>query len=148
MSALLTRVLENALSAGLIVMTGLNQVIPGEGNMVWVRLGAQQVVAEDLVNYMTGQGSVILSMDYYELFDRIFFASGFVYGLSRLGATSNAIRALEQVSPFPQNINGALVDGSMILMNRTVSDLMETSSTILSTPLRYLVHPSYLVRMG
>ncbi len=146
MSALLTRVLENALSAGLIVMTGLNQVIPGEGNMVWVRLGAQQVVAEDLVNYMTGHGSVILSLDYYELFDRIFFASGFVYGLSRVGATSNAIRALEQVSPFPGNINDALVDGSMILLNRTVSDLMETSSTVLSTPLRYLVHPSYLVR--
>ncbi len=146
MSALLTRVLENALAAGLIVMTGLNQVIPGEGNMVWVRLGAQQVVAEDLVNYMTGQGSVILSMDYYELFDRIFFASGFVYGLSRVGATANAIRALEQVSPFPGNINDALVDGSMILLNRTVSDLMDTSSTVLSTPLRYLVHPSYLVR--
>ena len=146
MSALLTHVLENALAAGLIVMTGLNQVIPGEGNMVWVRLGAQQVVAEDLVNYMTGQGSVILSLDYYELFDRIFFASGFVYGLSRVGATSNAIRALEQVSPFPGNINDALVDGSMILLNRTVSDLMDTSSTVLSTPLRYLVHPSYLVR--
>ena len=146
MSALLTRVLENALAAGLIVMSGLNHVIPGEGNMVWVRLGAQQVVAEDLVNYMTGQGSVILSMDYYELFDRIFFSSGFVYGLSRAGATANAIRALEQVSPFPANINDALVDGSMIVLNRTVSDLMETSSTVLSTPLRYLVHPSYLVR--
>ncbi len=104
------------------------------------------MVAEDLVMYLNGQGSLILNLNYYELFDRIFFASGFVYGLTRVGATSKLIKALEGVSPLPPMINDSLVDGAMIMLNRTTSDLLEASATFNSTPLKYLVHPSYLVR--
>ena len=147
MASFFTRLLENAAAAGLVVLSGVNNVIhttsPG---MEWIKIGTTQVVAEDLINYMNGQGSLVLNLDYFTLFDRIFFASGFVYGLSKVGATQRLIRALDGLTPLPPTFNDALVNGSLILLNREVTDLLDANATINSTPLRYLLHPSYLVR--
>ena len=147
MSSFFTLLLENAAAAGLIVLTGINNVIPTSSpGMEYIKLGTTQVVAEDLVMYLNGHGSLILGLNYYELFDRIFFASGFVYGLTKVGATSKLIRALEGVSPLPPTVNDSLIQGALILLNRTTSDLLDASATVNSTPLKYLIHPSYLVR--
>ncbi len=143
---MLNLLLQNAAAAGLIVISGINDIIPTPTPMMtWVKIGTTQVVAEDLVNYVNGGGSLILNLDYRTLFDRIFFASGFVYGLSKVGATQRAIQLLEGVSPLPENVNDALVDGALVMLNRTTSDLLDANATVNSTPLRYLLHPSYLL---
>ena len=150
MSSMLTQLLQNAAAAGLVVFSGVNNVIPSTGAMQWVQLGTTQIVSEDIIRYLTTGQSLILGLNYYELFDQIFFASGFVYGLSKVGATQSLLRVVDNSlgSVLPQMATDALVDGSLIMLNRTTYSLLESMPQVSSTPLKYLIHPSYLVTQG
>ena len=142
MTALLTRIAENALSAGLVVGSGVLDVKTTNKTMEALKVGVSQIVAEDLVNYATGRGSSILNMDYRNFGDRVVFASGFVYGLNYLGATPKAIQLLDQVSPFGEMVDDALVNGGLITLNRTVADIMDETAPFNQAPLVYLNHLS------
>ena len=137
---------ENAIAAGLVVLTNVNNIIPTPNPMMeYIKGGTTQIVAEDLVRYYNGEGSLILNLDYRNLFDRIAFASGFIYALNVSGVTPKAIQLVQSTSPFPDMVNGALVDGALIMANRTTSDLMDASPAITQTPLVYLNHISLLL---
>ena len=146
MTDFLTRLAENSLSAGLVVGSGVNNLIPTPNRaMEALKIGTTQIVAEDLVNFMRNRGSLILNMDGRNLFDRIVFASGFVYGLNYAGATPKAIQLLDQVSPLGEMVNNALVDGGLIMLNRTVADMMDATPAVTQTPLVYLNHLSLVL---
>ena len=146
MAITLTRLAENALSAGLVVGSGINNLIPTPNmTMSALKIGTTQIVAEDLVDYFTGRGSLILSMDYRNFIDRVVFASGFVAGLNYTGATLKAIQLVDQVSPLGDMVNDAIVNGGLIMLNRTVAEAMDASSTFSQTPLVYLNHLSHIL---
>ena len=145
MTLFLTRLAENTLAAGIVVGSGVNNIIPTPNQtMEALKIGTTQIVAEDIVDYATGRGSLIFNLDYRNLFDRIVFASGFVYGLNYVGATPKAIQLLDQVSPLGDMVNNAIVDGSLIMLNRTVADMMDASPAVTQTPLVYLNHLSLI----
>ncbi len=146
MAITLTRLAENALAAGLVVGSGINNLIPTPNMaMSALKVGTTQIVAEDLVDYFTGRGSLILSMDYRNFADRVVFASGFVAGLNYSGATLKAIQLVDQVSPLGEMVNDALVNGGLIMLNRTVADAMDASTTFSQAPLVYLNHLSHIL---
>ena len=145
MTAVLTRIAENALSAGLVVGSGVLDVKTTNKTMEALKIGVSQIVAEDLVDYATGRGSLILNMDYRNFLDRVIFASGFVYGLNYLGATPKAIQLLDQVSPFGEMVDDAIVNGGLITLNRTVADIMDATAPFNQTPLVYLNHLSHVL---
>ncbi len=147
-SNLLTQLLENAVSAGVVVLSGVNSLIPTPNPLMnYVKIGTTQVVAEDLVNYVKNGNSLILNFNYSAVFDRIVFASGFAYGLIKTGAPQQVLKMLER-SPFPVMANHALVDGAMIMLNRTTADLMDSSNFFTTVPLVYLNHLSFLITGG
>ncbi len=147
MTSFSTQLLQNTIAAGLVVASGVEDLLPSKSAFMQnVKMGGAIVLAEDAVSYFNGNGSLVLTLNGYELFDRIFFASNFTYGLSKVGATQRIIASLDGLSPLPEPVNDALVDGGLIMLNRTLSDLLEQNASVNSTPLRYLVHPSYLVR--
>ena len=84
-------------------------------------------------------------MDYRNFIDRVVFASGFVAGLNYTGATLKAIQLVDQVSPLGDIVNDAIVNGGLIMLNRTVAEAMDSSSTFSQTPLVYLNHLSHIV---
>ena len=146
MTAFLTPLLENALAAGVVVGSNVLNIIPTpNATASALKTGISQIVAEDLVHYMTGKRSLILNMDYVNFFDRSVFASGFVYGMNYSGLTNYAITTLDQVSPLGEMVNDAIVNGGLIMLNRTVSDMMDSNAAITQTPLVYLNHLSMLV---
>jgi len=146
MTTFLTRLAENALSAGIVVGSGVNNIIPTPNRaMEALKIGTTQIVAEDVVLWATTGQSLILNMDGRNLFDRIVFASGFVYGLNYVGATPKAVQLLDQVSPLGEMVNNALVDGGLIMLNRTVADLMDATPAVTQTPLVYLNHLSMVL---
>jgi len=137
---------ENALAAGLVVLSNVNNVIPTPNPiMEYVKLGSTQIVAEDLVRYYNGEGSLILNLDYRNLFDRVVFASGFVYALNVSGVSPKIVQLIENTSPLPDMVNAAIFEGGMIMANRTMADLMDASPAITQTPLVYLNHISLLL---
>ena len=62
MAAVLTRLAENALSAGLVVGSGVLNVPTTNKTMESLKVGVSQIVAEDIVDYATGRGSLILNI--------------------------------------------------------------------------------------
>ena len=57
MAITLTRLAENALSAGLVVGSGINELIPTPNKaMSALKIGVTQIVAEDIVDYFTKYG--------------------------------------------------------------------------------------------
>lgn len=146
MSGILMELLKNAAAAGLVVFSGVNKLIPSPNPVMnWVKIGTTQIVAEDMVQYLNGGGSLILNLDYKNVFDRIVFASGFAYGLTSAGVTSKLVTMLDEISPLPENFNDAIVDGSLIMLNRTTADLMDSSSYFSQVPFVYLNHLSHLI---
>ena len=146
MTAVLTRLAENALSAGLVVGSGVNNLIPApNATMQALKVGVTQIVAEDIVDYATGRGSLILNMDYRTLFDRVVFSSGFVYALNYVGATQRAVQLLDGVSPLGDQMNDALINGGLIFINRSVADVMDASAVFSTAPLVYINHPSLVL---
>ena len=71
MTAVLTRIAENALSAGLVVGSGVLNVQTPNKTMEALKVGVSQIVAEDIVDFATGRGSLILNMDYRNFADRV-----------------------------------------------------------------------------
>ena len=146
MQPFLTQLGTNALAAGLVVGSNVLNVIPTpNATASALKTGISQIVAEDIVNYMTGKRSLILNMDYINLIDQSVFASAFVYGVNYSGLTNYAITTLDSVSPLGEMVNDAIVNGGLIMLNRTVSDMMDSSAAVTQTPLVYLNHPSMLV---
>ena len=146
MTLFLTQLGENALAAGVVVGSNVLNIIPTpNATASALKTGISQIVAEDLVHYMTGKRSLILNMDYINFFDRSVFASGFVYGVNYSGLTNYAVTTLDSVSPLGEMVNDAIVNGGLILINRQVSDMMDSSAAVTQTPLVYLNHLSMLV---
>ena len=145
MTDVLTRIAENALSAGLVVGSGVLNVQTPNKTMEAIKVGVTQIVAEDIVDFARGRGSLILNMDYRNFADRVVFASGFVYALNMTGATSKAIDLLDKVSPFGETIDNSLVNGGMITLNRTVAELMDATAPFNQVPLVYLNHLSHVL---
>ena len=149
MTSFSTQLLQNAVASGLVVASGVEDLFPSNNAMMQnVKMGGAIILAEDAVSYFNGNGSLIMSLNGYELLDRVFFASSFYAALSKVGATRRIINALDGLSPLPETVNDALVDAGLTMINRTLSDLLEQNPTVNSTPLRYVVHPSYIVRGG
>ncbi len=146
MAITLTRLAENALAAGLVVGSGVNELIPTPNRaMSALKIGVTQIVAEDIVDYFTGRGSLILNMDYRNFADRVVFGSAFVAALNYSGATLKAIQLVDQVSPLGEMVNDALVNGGLIMLNRTVAETMDASTTFSQAPLVYLNHLSHIL---
>ncbi len=69
MTAFLTPLLENALAAGVVVGSNILNIIPTpNATASALKTGVSQIVAEDLVHYMTGKRSLILNLDYVNFF--------------------------------------------------------------------------------
>ena len=146
MQPFLTQLGTNALAAGLVVGSNVLNVIPTpNATASALKTGISQIVAEDIVNYMTGKRSLILNMDYINLIDQSVFASGFVYAMNYSGLTNYAVTTLDSISPLGETMNDAIVNGGLILLNRQVSDMMDSSAAVTQTPLVYLNHLSMLV---
>ena len=65
----LTNLLQNAVSAGLVVLSNVNNIIPTPNPMMqFLKIWTTENIAEDLVNYYNGNGSLILNLDYRNLF--------------------------------------------------------------------------------
>ena len=145
MNPLLTRIASNALSAGLVVGSGVLNIQTPNKILKSLKGGASQIVAEDIVDYAMGRGSLILNLDYRNFADRVVFASGFVYALNMVGTTSKAIELLDKVSPFGETIDNAIVNGGLITLNRTVADIMDSTAPFNQVPLVYLNHLSHVL---
>ncbi len=145
MTAVLTRLAENALSAGIVVGSGVLNVPTTNKTMEALKVGVSQIVAEDIVDYATGRGSLILNMDYRNFADRVIFASGFVYTLNHFGVTPKAIQLLDRVSPFGETVDDAIVNGGLITLNRTVAEIMDATAPFNQAPLVYLNHLSHVL---
>ena len=144
MTLVLQRIAENALSAALVVGSGVLNVQTTNKTMEALKVGVSQIVAEDIVRWVNSEGSLILNMDYRNFIDRVIFASGFVYALNYAGATPKAIQLLDQVSPFGTMVDDVLVNGGLITLNRTVADVMDATAPFNQVPLVYLNHPSLI----
>ena len=142
---MLTRIASNGLSAALVVGSGVLNVQTPNKTLESLKIGVSQIVAEDIVDYFRGRGSLILNMDYRNFGDRVVFASGFVYALNMVGATSKAIELLDKVSPFGETVDNALVNGGLITLNRTVADIMDVTAPFNQVPLVYLNHVSLVL---
>ena len=145
MTAVLQRIAENALSAGIVVGSGVLNVSTPNRTMEALKVGVSQIVAEDIVRWVNSEGSLILNMDYRNFTDRVIFASGFVYALNMSGATSKAVELLDKVSPFGETIDNALLNGGLITLNRTVADIMDATAPFNQVPLVYLNHLSLIL---
>ena len=142
MTAVLQRIAENALSAGLVVGSGVLNVSTPNRTMEALKVGVSQSVAEDIVRWVNSEGSLILNMDYRNFADRVVFASGFVYAMNTVGATTKAVELLDKVSPFGEQIDNAIINGGLITLNRTVADVMDATAPFNQVPLVYLNHLS------
>jgi len=139
---------KNGLAVGLVQMVNVVDSVPIKSNNELtkdLKIGMEYVLAKDIVNYaQTGQ-SDILSMNYKSLLDHTIYNTATAMLYSRSGLTNAVVRTVDSTLPFSDMVNNALIDGTLMTASFSLKDVLETSPTVMNTPLRYILKPSELL---
>lgn len=144
------RVLQNGLVSTLVSVVNIQDKIPYNKNEVLIDSivnGAVMTIEDYLVNYYTEVEVVpLIKGDYWSVFDDVAFNS-IGYGLVKsLDGDSKLFSFISEFKPIPVKGQEILTRGLIKTAIKSSKDLVETSDNLKFTPLRFLAHPSQLIR--
>lgn len=141
-------VMKNALSVGVVQMVNVIDKVPIQSNNLVtknLKIGAEYALARDMVNYMNTGQSDVLSMNYKSLLDNVVYNTATSLAYEKSGLTNFVIRGIDGTSPFDDMVNNAIIDGTLMTASLSLRDVLETSPSVMNSPLRYVLKPSELL---
>lgn len=142
-------VINNGLASAGVAMLNIGDKIPYNKDEVVTNAivnGALMTTGEYVVDYFQGNKVPVLEGNWWEVFDDVGFNSASYLGFSMLKLDAITYDTINKFEFIPEKAREVIVRGLLQTGSRTVAELIDKSPMLRHTVLKYLIHPSLLVR--
>ena len=143
-----TDVLYNAISLGVIQMTGVEEIIHSKAQSdatKAIAMGVNYSLAQDAVHYVLNKQSKVLDMNYKGFLDDVVYNSAWYVALVKSGVGEKVGQSVNGISPLDHELNARFISAGLVVGGGMLRDVIDNSPQLANTGLSYITHASQLI---